>query len=354
MTEQLADLWEIPAARVAILVVASILGAWIVELIVRRTLVVLVGRTETTLDDTIVAAIRRPLFLTALMIGLAYATEELPVATGVRATITAIMWTLGIVAWTGAGFRIAHATLEILSRRSHATSMIQPRTMPVFEMLLKIAVVGAAVYATFLTWDIDLTAWLASAGIIGIAVGFAAKDTLANLFSGIFIVADAPYKVGDFIVLDEDLRGQVTKIGIRSTRVLTRDNVEITIPNALIGASKIINETGGPAPRHRLRIPVDVAYGSDIDKVREVMLSCPLGYALLAPEPPPQVRFRAFGGSGMRFELLVWLDVPAEREQIIDYLNDAIYKAFAAAHIEIPYSKHDVYIKQMPEPGGRR
>ena len=77
-------------------------------------------------------------------------------------------------------------------------------------------------------------------------MGFAAKDTLANLFAGVFILADAPYKIGDFIVLDGGERGRVTKIGIRTTRILTRDDVEITIPNATIANSKIINESGGP------------------------------------------------------------------------------------------------------------
>jgi MscS family membrane protein len=86
-----------------------------------------------------------------------------------------------------------------------------------------------------------MTAWLASAGIIGIAVGFAAKDTLANLFSGVFILADSPYKLGDYVVLEDNSRGKVTQIGLRSTRMLTRDDVEVTVPNSIMGNTKIIN-----------------------------------------------------------------------------------------------------------------
>ncbi|MCB9558923.1 MAG: mechanosensitive ion channel [Kofleriaceae bacterium] len=262
--------------------------------------------------------------------------------------VDGLLETLIVLIWAGAAFRVAIALLEALSRRAGENSVVQPRTLPVFEMVAKIAVVGGAAYFTFLAWRIDLTAWLASAGIIGIAIGFAAKDTLANLFSGIFIVADAPYKVGDFIVLDADLRGQVTKIGMRSTRILTRDDVEITVPNAVIGNSKIVNETGGPNTKQRVRVAVDAAYGSDIDLVRKVMLGCVDGVGHVTAEPKPQVRFREFGGSGLRFELLVWIDDPAIRGTVIDILNCRIYKAFGAAGIEIPYSKHDVYIKQMP------
>ena len=88
------------------------------------------------------------------------------------------------------------------------------------------------------------------------AVGFAAKDTLANLFGGIFILADAPYKVGDFVVLGSGERGEVTQVGLRSTRILTRDDVEVTVPNAMIANDTIVNESGGPWVKHRVRVRV--------------------------------------------------------------------------------------------------
>jgi small-conductance mechanosensitive channel len=219
---------------------------------------------------------------------------------------------------------------------------------------VKVVIAGAALYFAFLAWQIDLTAWLASAGIIGIAIGFAAKDTLANLFSGIFIVVDAPYKVGDFIVLDGGLRGRVTKIGIRSTRVLTRDDIEVTVPNSLIASSKIVNESGGPDVKQRIHVGVESAYGSDIDRVREVLLACAHGAPHVSPTPPPQVRFLEFGSSGLRFDLRVWIADPATRGTVLDTLHCRIYKGFRDAGIEIPYAKHDVYIKQLPEPRDAR
>jgi MscS family membrane protein len=204
-------------------------------------------------------------------------------------------------------------------------------------------VVGAALYFMFLAWDIDLTAWLASAGIIGIAVGFAAKDTLANFFAGIFIIADAPYKVGDWIVLDGELRGRVIKIGVRSTRLLTSDDIEITVPNSVIGASKIVNEVGGPSVKQRIRIKVQCAYGSDIDQVREVLLACG-DEPEVARDPTPQVNLNSFGDSGLNVELRVWIEDPARRDAIIDRLNSRVYKAFAAAGIEIPFPRRDIHI----------
>ena len=98
--------------------------------------------------------------------------------------------------------------------------------LPLWGWLLIAIALGT--YMVLQVWSVDVTGWLASAGIVGIAVGFAAKDTLANLFSGVFILADRPYKLGDYVNLSSGERGKVTHIGIRSTRLLTRDDIEIT------------------------------------------------------------------------------------------------------------------------------
>lgn len=346
--DRIVELWQYPGVRVGTILVATLIGAKLVELLLRRTLVAFTRKTVSTVDDVIVEAIRRPVFLSLVLFGISLALAELELVPHTYQLLLSVLQTAAVLIWTSAAYRIAIALLEAWSRRAAATSIVQPRTLPVFEMLVKVSVVGAAIYFLFMAWAVDLTAWLASAGIIGIAVGFAAKDTLANLFSGVFIVADAPYKLGDFIVLDGDLRGQVTKIGLRSTRVLTQDDVEITVPNAVIGSSKIVNETGGTSIRSRITVAVDAAYGSDIDRVREVLLACADGVTHVAPDPVPEVRLSELGASGLRFQLLVWLERPAERGRVIDRLNCAIYKRFATAGIEIPYSKHDVYVKELP------
>jgi small-conductance mechanosensitive channel len=224
-------------------------------------------------------------------------------------------------------------------------SFIQPQTLPLFDILVKVVVVGGALYFAFLAWDINVTGWLASAGIVGIAVGFAAKDTLANLFAGIFILADAPYKLGDFVLLEDGLRGKVTDIGIRSTRILTRDDIEITVPNALIANSKIVNETGGPHAKERVRITVSVAYGSNVAQVRELLRQCADGVDHVCGEPAPRVRFREMGDSGLIFQLLAWIDEPVLRGRVVDELNTRVYDTLNEAGVEIPYPKRDVYIK---------
>ncbi len=344
--EQLEEPWILAAA----IFLGSVLAAWIAAWIMRRVLGTVARKTKTDLDDRIIEALNRPVFMSVIFYGLSWIADVLPMPHRAYWITYSILKTLAVWVWAVAGFRIAKALLETVSQTATVGAVIQERTVPVFTMIMKVVVVAVAIYFIFISWGIDLTAWMASAGIIGIAVGFAAKDTLANLFSGLFIIADAPYQIGDYIVLDDGLRGQVTAIGIRSTRILTRDDVEITVPNAVISNSKIVNEAGGPLPHQRVRIAVDVAYGSDIDRAREVLLTCADAEGVV-PEPKPRVRFRRFGASGLEFELLCWIEHPEPRGRVTDKLNCKVYKKLNEAGIEIPYSKHDVYIKEMAKGG---
>ena len=139
--------------------------------------------------------------------------------------------------------RIGQKVLAQISANSDGTGLIQPRTVSAFGLALRLAVWAMGLYLVFLVWDIDLTAWLASAGVIGVAIGFAAKDSLANLLAGVSILADAPFSVGDYIRFDDGLRGKITHIGIRSTRILTEDAIEIVIPNGIIRNARVTNES---------------------------------------------------------------------------------------------------------------
>ena len=112
--------------------------------------------------------------------------------------------------------------------------------------------------------------------------------------------------------------------------------------------SKIINETGGPTTKHRIRVKVGVAYGSDIDQIREILQNIAIENTNVCKEPEPRVRFRNFGGSSLDFELLCWVEMPRLRGRVLDELYCVVYKKFMEAGVEIPYAKQDVYIKSMP------
>jgi len=264
-------------------------------------------------------------------------------------TALSLLATILLMSWLRAGLRAARIVLELVASNSHRFEIIQERTIPMFDMTIKILLVGLAAYIFLLIWGINPTAWLASAGVIGIAVGFAARDTLANLFSGISIVADAPYKIGDFIVLDTGERGRVTHLGMRSTRLLTRDDVEVTIPNGVIANAKIVNESGGPWIKHRIRVPVGVAYGSDVDEVCNLLEETAKNNSDVVEMPSPRVRMRAFGTSSLGFELLAWIAHPELRGRVRHDLLKAIYNNLNQQGINIPFPQTDIHLRSMPE-----
>jgi MscS family membrane protein len=329
-------------------VLISLISAKILEMILVDGIGRFTRYTKTDVDDKIIQSLHKPVFRTLVLLGLGIALKIEKIPDPWSFHIFASIQTLLILIWTFLVIHIVGILFSSMAQHPDRFQLVRPETLPVFEIGSKVFILGGAAYFIMISWKLDPTGWLASAGIIGIAVGFAAKDTLANLFAGVFILADAPYKVGDYIELDGQ-RGQVIKIGLRSTRILTRDDIEITIPNSTIAAGKIVNESGGPSIKHRLRIPIGVAYGSDVDQVRAVLQKVADSNEYVCRNPEPRVRFRKFGDSSLDFEILAWIEDPATKGLALDSLNTAIYKALAKSGIEIPFPKRDVYIKQLPK-----
>ena len=335
---------ESPWLRALIVFVASAVVAQLAVWILTGWLSRLAQKTSSSTDDALLKNLRRPVFVHITVFGLKIAAGEVlqPDHLATLSTLSNLLETLTLFVWLNFGFSSLLILLNSLSRREN---WLQPKTVPLLDNMGKIGLVGLGGYVLCLIWDVNATAWLTSAGILGIAIGFAAKDTLGNLFSGIFILADAPYKIGDFIILDNQERGVVTNIGLRSTRILTRDDIEVIIPNAVIAAAKIVNETGGPHPKERLRIPIGVAYGSDVDQVVEVLEQVAHDNEAICRDPEPRVRMRRFGDSSLDFELLCWIREPVDRGLRRHELNMGVYKALAAHDIAIPFPQRDLHIK---------
>ena len=339
---------DYPFAIFIVVVSISLLLAKVATSILTTLIAQFTSRTTIHWDDQINRLLSRPVFWTLFLLGLLMAVIPLKLSPASDSFTQSLVATVLIILWGSFFLRMIVIVLRAISINGKQQSLVRPQTKPLFQNLAYIFVFILAVYLIFSSWHIDMTAWLASAGIVGIAIGFAAKDTLANLFSGVFILADSPYKIGDYIVLDSGERGKVTHIGIRSTRLLTRGDVEITIPNAVMGNTRISNESGGPHEKYRLNIKIGVAYGSDIDQVKAVLMEVALNEDEVCDDPEPRVRFRSFGNSSLDIELLCWVEIPEVRGRVLDALNTTIYKRFTAEGIEIPYSKHDIFIKEMP------
>lgn len=330
-----------------VIAIAFIAIGKIADWIISRTVGRIAKRSKTDVDDRLVSLIHQPIFMSFVLLGLGLATQRLQLP-GPPETITlGILKTIAVVIWYNMLRQLTDVLVQT-ARRNRKSKLVQTGMLALLQNVVKVILVALAIYFFFLAWKINVTAWVASAGIVGLALSFAARDTLSNLFAGVSIVVDAPYKSGDYIILQSGERGIVTHIGLRSTRILTRDDVEITIPNGVIGNSMIINEAGGPSEKHRIRIAVGVAYGSDMDHVIATLEKVAIDHTEVCSNPMPRVRFRQFGESSLDFELLCWIERPVDRGRLRHELGCAVYKAFNENEIQIPFPQRDLHVKTMP------
>ena len=346
--DTLLELWTSPWIQSATVVVLSILGAVILQRFLLALLLRFTAKTSTTLDDEVALALRWPLVLTVIGTGLAFGTSRLPIDAAFHQGIDRGIGSLIIIIWAATGSRLSSTILTALAQKGERGGFVQPKTIPFFDIMLKTATFLVGSYLVLITWNIDISAWLTSAGVAGIVLGLAAKDSLANLFSGIFILADGPYKLGDYIVIDDSTRGRVTDIGFRSTRLLTRDGLGITVPNSVMGNATLINESGGPNPSIRIASIVEVAYDTGLEDAISVLLEAANAVPDIQKAREPKVEFREFGASGLVMHILVWIRDPSLRPQVQHDLNLAVYRALAAAAIPIPFPQQDLYIKELP------
>ncbi len=340
---------EYPIVAALIIVVIGFVAASVLVAVLRRFVHQLTKRTATDIDDQLLKILSRPLFLAVLYGALAVATVSLQLPSTMTRIIINLLLSLTVLIWMNAAIAAVSLLLSTVSQFKDRFEVIQASTVPLFDMVGKILLIGIAGYLLLGIWDVDATAWLASAGVAGIAIGFAARDTLANLFSGVFIVVDAPYKVGDFVNLDSGERGMITHVGLRSTRLLTRDDIEITIPNAVMANSKIVNETAGHSTQRRLRIKAGAGYGSDADQVVALLEDIAAAHPDVIATPAPRVRLRGLGDSSLDFELLCWVGEPVLSGKVSHDLLMEVYRRFNSEGIEIPFPKQDIYVRELPE-----
>jgi len=337
------QVWAEPEVRAGVFILASIIIAKITQLVFSRVLVRLTVKTDTDLDDKLIALLERPIFVTVVCIGLYSAVSVLDLKPELKSTFRSIIHTVLIVVWLFSGGRIISTLLEGFGRLADRVTWIEARTVPLLDNVSKLVLFGGAAYWLLVAWDLNVAPWLASASIVGIAVAFAAKDSLANLFGGLCVIMDSPYKIGDYINLDSGERGKVIKIGLRSTRLLTRDDVEVTVPNGVIANAKVVNESGGPWKKRRIAVTAGVAYGSDVAQVKDLLLNSARRVDVIVSDPSPRVRFIEMGDSALIFRVFGWIGEPELRGQAIDALNTAIYEDLNAAKIEIPFPQRTVH-----------
>ncbi len=332
-----------PFVKPVIIILIYGVIAKIADLFIDRILKKIAARTKITADDKLVDLLHGPIctaiFLVGILHALSVTTPPAPWGFVLPSLVKSLLLFVALQALS----RFFNWLTKLNISRDLKSDKLGQDFSLLLKNLIRVVILVAGLLWLLAIWKVDLTPLFASAGIAGIAVALAAKDTLANFFGGLSIFMDKTFKLGEYIILESGERGEVVEIGIRSTRIKTRDDVLITIPNSILANSKIINESA-PIPRFRIRVPVSVAYGSDLDQVEEVLLEVAKANPNVSLELEPRVRLRVFSDSSLNFELLCWVSDPRVKGLETHNLLRSIYEAFAEKGIEIPFPQRDIHL----------
>ncbi|MGB6340031.1 MAG: mechanosensitive ion channel family protein, partial [Candidatus Aminicenantaceae bacterium] len=198
----------------------------------------------------------------------------------------------------------------------------------------------------FDAWNIDISPLLATAGIAGLAIGFAVKDSLANIMGGLQLVLDKTFKVGDKVQIESGEMGVILDIGLRSTKLKTYDNEVIYIPNGQLANARIKNFTV-PDLSIRVNVEFGVVYGSDPEKVRQVVLEALKKTEGVLDEPEPVVQFLKMSDFSLDFIARVWVKDYTEAFGMKVKVTDVIYNTLNQAGIGIPFPTRTVFTKSI-------
>jgi len=345
---------QAPYLTIALKVTLDIVGFLLAWLILRQVLKFIEKRMRKIniieIQEQLFKIFRKALFYALVLVAGSYITGLLNIA-----LLEKIFHALFVILFAGPSKNFLIVTIRYLqSRVAHKTdSKIDDI---VFDLLIRFAdfiIYAVAIIIALDILGINVMPFIAGAGIVGLAIGFAAKDTLSNLISGILLIIDRPFEVNDRIEVwsapaGSATWGDVIDIGLRATKIKTTDNIVIIIPNNEIMRRDIINYTI-ISEKIRVRINIGIAYDADLQKTKNVILQVAQATEGVVDDPPPKVVVRNFGESSVDLQLRVWIHDARKRMDTISYITDKVKEAFDREGIEIPYPRRDIFITQKSD-----
>lgn len=253
---------------------------------------------------------------------------------------------LVLLGWLGALILLAKIITNVLRSRLLQTSGLTLGMQAAISILVRYAILFMGVIIILQLWGIDLSSLTLLASALGVGLGLGLQNIAKDISSGLVLVFERPVQVGDFIELNGRL-GVVDRIGPRSTDIRTLDQVSIIVPNSRFLEHDVVNWSHRN-PLSRIHIPVGVAYGSQPETVKAVLLEVGREHPQVMAAPAPEVFLMGFGDSSLNFELLVWIRKPQHYPKIRSELNFAIASAFNQTGIKIPFPQRDINLPDGP------
>ncbi|MEM9809235.1 MAG: mechanosensitive ion channel domain-containing protein, partial [Cyanobacteria bacterium P01_D01_bin.56] len=251
-----------------------------------------------------------------------------------------LLFLLGLTVglWFAARFVAQLLRIYILKR-----AQVEPRLQDIISVVTQYVLLFLGVIVLLQAFGINASSLAILASVLGVGIGFGVQNIANNFISGFIITLERPIQVGDFIKIG-DLVGIVKQVGARSTEITTLDKVTIIVPNSRFLESEVINWSHGDSVS-RVRVPVGVAYGSDISQVKAALLEAVKRHPEVLLRPKPEVWFQSFGDSALNFEVMVWTGDPRKQFRVKSDLNYEIEASLRRHDIEIPFPQQDLHLR---------
>jgi MscS family membrane protein len=343
-----AEDWINLGISILISLAGYVIGGWVFA----KGLRALARRTATDFDDLLLDKIGRELSWLVAIPFFRLATNRLSsLGEGLRRFLFDVYYCLAVAVVLLIVWKVIDFAVEWVHNRI-AADEDRKRLDPVIILVQRLSQgIACAMAVTILLghFGINFTVLLASLGVIGLAVSLAAQDTLSDAISGVTILVDRPFRVGDRIeISDLGTWGDVVEIGMRSTRIHTRDNRLVIVPNSSIGKSQVVNYTF-PDPRYRVQIHIGIGYGVDIETARRVIVDTVRHVEGVLPDKPVDALYVEMGESVMTFRVRWWIESYADTRRMFDRVNTALQEALDEARIEMPFQTYNVNLNLGPK-----
>lgn len=330
------------AVLMGVFLVVKIL-AWLLTKIIP----VFTSKTKTDLDDIILSKVSRPLTILAFLLGARFALGELGFGETLIQNLEGVVETFMILLAGVLVYYILDSIVSVGYRDfgHKVKNKVNESLIQFFQSIFKILVVFAVFLLVLASWGFEIGPILAGLGVAGIAIALAIKPTLANVFGGISMLLDRSINVGDWVELSDGTSGYISQVNLRSTKVKTFNNKLVIVPNGWLSESNIKN-VALPSKETRVVIPFGVAYGSDVDKVKKIVLKEVSKISSFYERQDPKVRFLEMADSSLNFKVYFYVKDFNDVADATDEANSLIYKALNKAKIGIPFPQVDVNLKK--------
>jgi small-conductance mechanosensitive channel len=299
--------------------------------------------TSTDLDDRVLQRIIPFVSRFLIVTGIYQAVRTLPLPEKLVMVVTGLIFIVLVVIVCNLVYHAMDELLKWYAAGQEDTSgaVMSRQMLPVAEKIISLFLMGAALIVILKHFNYDIFSLVTALGIGSLAIGMAAKDTLAHMISGFTIMIDRPFRIGDRIQLVGGQVGDVADIGLRSTKIKTLDNQLLIIPNSDLCNTMLTNQAF-PNSRAKGRINIGVAYGSDVDKVKALLIATAAEVPDVLVDPVPEAFFVSFGDSALNMALFFWVEEYSTLFATTDKINTLILKRFGENSIEIPFPTRTV------------